>query len=80
MIPVEWTPQALDDVRAIREYIARESAQYGEQLWDSLDPTRTHELTPEVAAELDRRSAEAEQDPDAGRSWAELRDELRRRL
>ena len=30
MIPVEWTPQALDDVQAIREYIARESAQYGE--------------------------------------------------
>jgi putative addiction module component (TIGR02574 family) len=50
------------------------------ELWDSLDPTRTHELTPEVAAELDRRSAEAERDPDAGRSWAEVRDELRRRL
>jgi len=50
------------------------------ELWDSLDPTRTHELTPEVAAELDRRSAEAEQDPDGGRSWAEVRYELRRRL
>ncbi len=30
MTPVEWTPQALDDVQAIREYIARDSAQYGE--------------------------------------------------
>ncbi len=30
MIPVEWTPQALDDVQAIREHIARESAQYDE--------------------------------------------------
>ena len=29
MTPVAWTPQALDDVQAIREYIARESAQYG---------------------------------------------------
>ena len=50
------------------------------ELWDSLDPSQAPELTPEIGAELDRRSAEAERDPGAGRTWDEVRDELRRRM
>jgi putative addiction module component (TIGR02574 family) len=50
------------------------------ELWDSLDPTQAPELTPEIAAELDRRLAEAEQDPRAGRTWDEVRADLRRRI
>jgi putative addiction module component (TIGR02574 family) len=50
------------------------------ELWDSLDPTQAPELTPEIAAELDRRLVEAEQDPRAGRTWDEVRADLRRRI
>ncbi|HLA89846.1 MAG TPA: addiction module protein [Gemmatimonadaceae bacterium] len=50
------------------------------RLWDSLDPTAAAPLSPALAAELDRREAEADGDPAAGSSWTELRDELRGKL
>jgi hypothetical protein len=37
-------------------------------------------MTPSLAAELDRREAEADADPAAGGSWASLKCELERRL
>ena len=50
-----------------------------EALWDSLDPDDAAPITPELAAELDRRSAEAEADPHGGRTWEEVRADLQRR-
>lgn len=49
-------------------------------LWDSLDAAEPALLTPEVAAELDRRLVEAERDPEAGRPWEEIQKDLRKRL
>jgi toxin ParE1/3/4 len=41
MTPVQWTPQALEDLEAIREYVARDSAHYAallvERLFASVD-------------------------------------------
>jgi len=48
------------------------------ELWDSVDDA--FEITPELAAELDRRLEEMRQNPDAGRPWEEVREDLRRRL
>ena len=50
------------------------------RLWDSLDPAAAAPVSPALAAELDRREAEADADPDAGIPWAVLRDELRARV
>jgi putative addiction module component (TIGR02574 family) len=50
------------------------------ELWDSLDPTEAAPISPDLAAELDRRSAEAERDPEAGRSWEDVKADLERRL
>jgi putative addiction module component (TIGR02574 family) len=46
-------------------------------LWDSLDPPPE---SPELLAELERRSADAEATPEAGRTWDELKADLRTRL
>jgi putative addiction module component (TIGR02574 family) len=51
-----------------------------EALWDSLDPDQAAPLTPELVDELERRRAEAEANPDAGRTWEEIRADLERRL
>jgi putative addiction module component (TIGR02574 family) len=51
-----------------------------EALWDSLEPDQAAPMTPELANELDRRSADAEANPHAGRTWKEIRAELEKRL
>ena len=51
-----------------------------EALWDSLDPADAAPITPELAEELERRSAEAGSDPGAGRSWDEVHADLKKRL
>ncbi|MDQ7858551.1 MAG: addiction module protein [Armatimonadota bacterium] len=50
------------------------------KLWDSLDPAVAAPITPALAAELDRREAEADAAPDAGDAWSEIRDDLRKKL
>ena len=50
------------------------------KLWDSLDPAVAAPITPALAAELDRREAEADAAPDAGDAWSEIRDALRKKL
>lgn len=50
------------------------------ELMDSLDPAAAMPLTPELAAELDRREAEADADPDEGVPWETIEQELRDRL
>ena len=51
-----------------------------EALWDSLDPSEAAPITPELAEELERRSAEAEANPAGGRTWDEVRTDLKKRL
>lgn len=46
-------------------------------LWDSLEPPPE---SPELLAELERRSVAAAADPDGGRTWQELKADLARRL
>jgi putative addiction module component (TIGR02574 family) len=50
------------------------------RLWDSLEPDDAAPMTPELAAELARREAESDADPDEGVSWESLRKELLDRL
>ncbi len=50
------------------------------RLWDSLDPAAAAPITPALAAELDRREAEAEGAPDAGDAWSDITAELRKQL
>jgi putative addiction module component (TIGR02574 family) len=46
-------------------------------LWDSLEPPPE---SPELLAELERRSAEAATDPAGGRTWEEVKADLAKRL
>ena len=50
------------------------------KLWDSLDPAVAAPITPALAAELDRREAEADAAPEAGDAWSNIKDELRKKL
>jgi putative addiction module component (TIGR02574 family) len=50
------------------------------ELWDSLSDEDLGPISPELAAELDRRVAEMEANPTAGRPWEEVLAELRERL
>lgn len=62
-----------------RHLSAAERIQLAQDLWDSLDPAEIEAecpLTPEQAAELDRRLADLEQHPDAGIPWEQVRAEL----
>ena len=54
-----------------------ERIQLVEDIWDSIaaEPGALP-LSPAQAAELDRRLSEAEADPGAGRSWAEVKARL----
>lgn len=51
-----------------------------EEIWDQIaaEPDAVP-LPPSHRAELDRRLEALEKNPDPGRPWAEVRDELRRR-
>jgi len=50
------------------------------KLWDSLDAAAAAPITPALAAELDRREAEADAAPDAGDAWPDIKDQLRTKL
>ena len=50
------------------------------ELWDSLDPAVVAPITPALAAELDRREADADAAPEAGDPWSNIRDELSKKL
>lgn len=63
------------DFDALRRLSVAERLQLVEDLWDSIaqdSPDEALPLTPELAAELDRRLAEHERDPAASRSWADV--------
>jgi putative addiction module component (TIGR02574 family) len=51
-----------------------------EELWDSLASEHgAAPISPELAAELDRRLADVERDPDAGSPWADVRARIEQR-
>ncbi len=50
------------------------------QLWNSLDPASAAPVSGELAAELDRREAEADTAPDAGDAWPDIHGALLRKL
>jgi len=67
------------DFTQLRQLSVVERLQLVEDLWDSIAadaPDAAFPMTPELAAELDRRLAEADADPGAGRSWEEVRAHL----
>jgi putative addiction module component (TIGR02574 family) len=67
------------DFEALRRLSVAERLQLVEDLWDSIaqdSPDEAFPVTPELAAELDRRLAEHERDPAAARRWAEVRAEI----
>jgi putative addiction module component (TIGR02574 family) len=51
-----------------------------EELWDSLaSEGAAAPISPELAAELERRLAELARNPDAGSPWADVRERIERR-
>ncbi|HET7631289.1 MAG TPA: addiction module protein [Gemmatimonadaceae bacterium] len=66
--------------QALESLTAEERIELIGWLWDSLDPVAAAPLSPALAAELHRREAEADAEPGAGVSWADLHDELRARM
>ena len=50
------------------------------RLWDSLDPAAAAPMTAGLAAELDRREAEADVTPEAGETWPDIHSALLRKL
>lgn len=65
---------------SVDDLTAEERIELIGKLWDSLDPAVAAPITPAVAAELDRREAEADASPDEGDAWPEVRDDLRKKL
>jgi putative addiction module component (TIGR02574 family) len=73
-----WEDEAMapDVVEALLKLPSNERADLALALWDSLnEPDReaSVDLTPEVAAELDRRLAEHQADPSTAIPWEEVR-------
>jgi putative addiction module component (TIGR02574 family) len=64
----------------VDELSAAERIELMGRLWDSLDPADAAPMTPELAAELDRREADADAAPEAGDSWPEIQAALLRKL
>ena len=65
---------------SVDDLTAEERIELMGTLWDGLDRALAAPITPALAAELDRREAEADTAPDAGDAWSEIRDGLRRKL
>ena len=64
----------------VDDLTAEERLELMGRLWDSLDTARAAPMTDALAAELDRREAEADADPEAGQSWPEIKQDLERKL
>ena len=64
----------------VDELSAEERVELIGQLWDSLDPATAAPITDSLAAELDRREAEADADPESGESWDAVKKDLTKKL
>lgn len=70
------------DLEALRRLPVEQRLQLVEDLWDTIAqdaPDEAFPMTPELAAELDRRIAEADANPDAGIPWEQVRANIRGR-
>lgn len=65
---------------SVDDLTAEERIELIGRLWDSLDPALGAPTTPALAAELDRREAEADGAPDAGDAWPDIKGDLRKKL
>jgi putative addiction module component (TIGR02574 family) len=64
------------DLNALRRLPLAERLKLVEDLWDSIaaeSPDAAFPVTPELAAELDRRSAEMEANPGLGEPWDQVK-------
>ena len=64
----------------LHDLTAEERIELIGKLWDSLDPAVAAPVTPALAAELDRREAEADVVPEEGEDWPQIRDGRRKKL
>ena len=64
----------------VEELTPEERIELMGRLWDSLDPPNAAPIADALAAELDRREAEADADPEHGESWSELEKGFRKKL
>ena len=70
------------DFEALRRLSVPERLKLVADLWDSIAqdaPDEAFPMTPELAAELDRRWAEHERDPESAIPWEQVEAELRAR-
>jgi putative addiction module component (TIGR02574 family) len=71
------------DFEALRRLSVPERLQLVADLWDSIAsdaPDEAFPMTPELAAELDRRWAAHQANPEAARPWEEVEADIRKRL
>ena len=67
------------DFEALRRLSVAERLHLVEDLWDSIaqdSPDEALPVTPELAAELDRRLADHESNPAAARPWGDVRAQI----
>jgi putative addiction module component (TIGR02574 family) len=64
----------------VAELTAEERIALMGRLWDSLDPATAAPITDALAAELDRREAEADRNADAGESWIVIMRDLTKKV
>ena len=64
----------------VDELTAEERIELMGRLWDSLDSATAAPITAALAAELDRREAEADADPEGGDSWPQIKEDLAKKL
>ena len=70
------------DLEMLRRLPVDQRLQLVEELWDSIAqdaPDDAFPMTPELVAELERRIAEAEANPDGGIPWEHVRNNILRR-
>ncbi len=67
-------------VVVVEDLTAEERIDLIGRLWDSLDPDAAAPVSESLAAELDRRVAEADRDPESGESWSSIRGDLTKKL
>ncbi len=64
----------------VDELTAEERIDLMGRLWDSLDPAAAAPISAPLAAELDRREAEADAAPEAGEAWPDIHAALLKKL
>ena len=67
------------DLNSLKQLSVADRIQLAQDLWDSIvadAPDDAFPISPEIAAELDQRSAEADANPELGRPWDEVRREI----